>query len=215
MKNLKRNKPNVNFINVFLRKGELVVKVDQANNETVTRKNKKGDTVHELIFDEIEGLVSKIDFETFEYENNKYHLCKLSLRNPEGNDIYSISMDKNNFLTVGLINRILNTKIGETVSINTYYFEKEKRSAVVVKQSGEKITPLYDKDDLPLIDKIEVNDKIAYDFKKVYKFLDVKIEEFNQQLGEYYAKKNQEKATTTEIEPRELTPEMSADDLPF
>lgn len=170
---------NMTYYNVF--KGKFTKKADVPTDpDVVTRTNHLGNTVHEYHFDALDNMyLAKIE----EVEHEEYGLS-YDITCIDGNEYCKIRFSQG-ALATAFLTRMENIILDEPFSIELYYFPEEDKARLNVFQKGNKVEPVYTKDNpgaLPPPRKIKINNKETWDWTDQLNYWSQVIKSINQHL---------------------------------
>lgn len=124
--------------------GKLAIKHKTATSTTVTRTNKKGETVHEELFDSIDGVITGLATEKSDYGNQ----LVISLYDPDDDQEYKIRVPLSSQYTYGIFKRIGNIDFSRPLKLRPYFIEEPNgsKAGFTVYQDDKKIELAYSKD---------------------------------------------------------------------
>jgi len=101
-------------------------------------------TRHELQYDYVEGVVEKVFIQAANKEDIPDNLCLLMA---DGKEKFVVQINADSSLATKLLNKFCTATIDWTKSIKLlpYFFEEDRRSAIVVEQGGNKIEQFFTK----------------------------------------------------------------------
>lgn len=171
-------------------------------------------------FNSVDGHLIEIGSESYEYEGETKHKCKMKLRDDDG----SITILESNFnnMLYSILNSLAGTQNPELINIDIWLGKSkegsDKRYAqCAVKNNGEKTAWLYDWNNVPKSRKVQVpgTKKTVTDDSEVIEFWDGVIKAISAKLKPANQK---ETNVTIPVEADDLSdqiPPDNKDDLPF
>jgi hypothetical protein len=180
-------------------------------------KNEKinGEWVIKEKFNSVDGNLTEIGSETYDYEGETKHKCKMKFIDPDG----SISILESNFnnMLYNVLNSLAGTKKKGKIQIDVWLGkEKEGKryASVAVKNNGEKTEWLYDWQNVPKAEKVKVGTKVVSDDSNVVSFWAKVITDINTHIKENAPMVTSEPASTYGLPESDIQPNENSD-LPF
>ena len=163
------------FVNTHM--GDLCIRSNKNDPDAEMRTTKYGDTIYEKRFGSITGTLVNIEKATQEFqENRKVTRWLITLYN-QGH--YVLQLPLRGAITSGFMFRLPNLDLSKPIKIQTYYFEKDDRSALTIAQfvDGKWVTvdKYWKKDDMkkmPPLKEITVDGEKKYDSTDQLAYLD-------------------------------------------
>lgn len=192
--------------------------MDKNNPEAVERKilDDQGNvkTVkYEIVDDFVRGRIRDIQFRDSEFGED------LELYMEDGPDVYVLQTKTEGPYGIKLMNKLFNVDFSQDVTILPYYFENDQKSAIVVKQDGEKVPAYFTKDnpgDMPsLPDKVKEKEKWGAAEKRAWKAVKLEIIDFLQELIEKELKPKLKNVKAEDVEGVKEESKDETNDLPF
>lgn len=172
----------VNLVN-----GKFAVRVKEGTEGAVTRQNANKVTVHELLYDTLEGRIKSVEKEV----GDKFVNWKIDFE--VGDEIYVLSLPYSGRATNSILHRLPNVDFTKDVLLEAYFFTGDEkgrlyekpRTYVGVKQAGEKVPPYFVLDPttktysngLPELEKVFRGGKETWDDSKQMLHLEKTLEE--------------------------------------
>lgn len=185
---LSKTQRDVTFLS--LSEGQIVMRVPEPTETSVSRKITKGknegNIVHEEKFDKLTGFITGLEVEHKDvpFQKEKFSVMKITMQ--DGDDIFKIEWPLGSSYSRSLITRLENVDYSEEVEFSTYWIQgddEKYRGFVGLKQGGEKIEPRYEKEDLPEVKKVKVGkDKFAYNDEELLEFYEKVVNSLGEQL---------------------------------
>ena len=209
---------NKNFLRVS--NGRICKTVPEGTEGAVPRVTKKGDTVHELIWESASGLLDSIDFRDHPEYGKSWTLTII-----DGIDTYGLQVHEDSRYGMDLLKKVPNLFHGKLYVFRPYEYEKngKTRSGIEIKdEAGNRVQSFYQKftdlgegkwqvEDLYDFPKFEGDSKDKDDLKiyfvKLAKWLRAKAT--LHLAGDFYKEQPPAPAKEEPVEP------SSGDDLPF
>jgi len=167
------------------------------------KNEKKGDR-YEITekFDSVDGTLTEITHESYEFEGEKKQKCKIKLKDEDG----AITFVESNFnnLLYGILNALVGCIPG-LIDLKVYLGKGKdggkQYPGVVIKNNGEQIKWLYKWEDLPKAQKVPIpgTAKTYLDDSNVIKFWQGEIEKIN--AGLTASKRREVPIQSTQQEP--------------
>lgn len=160
------NKPNIGFLKIL--QGTFRQEVSAGTDGSVSRTNKENRIVHEMVYTDLEGTITKVDLR--EHEEYGHQLC---VDVTDGKETFQLQLPLSSNHADVFLNKSANIDFKKPVCFSPYQFtpkgeEKEKRG-MVIKQNGEKVESLWTKEnpgDVPELEKKKVKGKDVWDNSK-------------------------------------------------
>lgn len=165
MKTKRTSNNNDNFQFAQIVQGEFHVKVNSDTQGAIMRKNKNDVEVHELIYNEIEGVFLH-EFEVTESDFGKQ--LKIYLRDEENKDkFFVIQVPLNSGYAFSILNRAKQVDLLKPVTVKVFDIENEakdggkpfKTKSITLSQNSEKVNKSWDKDNNPVPKPSPILDK--------------------------------------------------------
>lgn len=178
---LSKKRSNVTYLTV--RNGEMIMRVKEATDTSVARvitKGKhEGTTVNEELFDALDGKIVAVYKRESDvsFQPDKYVTLEIVIEDDDG-DVFQVTIPYSSGYSKGFFTRIEAVNLLKVVDLRTYWIkgdDDKERGFLGILQEGEKIEPLYSRNDgvLPSITPIKKGEKIiAYDDDDLLAFYD-------------------------------------------
>lgn len=183
------------------------------NEELKERENKNKSTVYYVEYDSLTGLIVGADIRDVEALGADF----LELEIVDVVERYKLSMPINSRFAQTFMQRMLALDLSKPVEIVPYSFESKegkKISGLNLFQDGEKVAPLYTKENpngMPEAKQIRKGKEMTWDFTEQLNFLYDEFEKFKKGLPEVVPEQAVAKTNTFEI----ADDDDAFDDLPF
>lgn len=117
------------------------------------------------------GNLTKIAFDKGEWNEQEYHIVKLTLNDPEKEENYLLDL-RMNLLARSLYNSLLSLETFNDLSISLWQSKKEDKTydAVSVKQLDERVNWKHSLDSLPKVEVFKVGGKKVVSTEKLDEF---------------------------------------------
>lgn len=224
-----------NFMFASIVNGAFAVKVDKDTEGAVTRKNKNGVEVHELIFNEVDEVYVH-DIEIRDTDFGKQ--MSIYLRDTEETEkgkhkFFVIQAQLNSGYAVSFLNRVQNVDLKKPVKVSIFEIENKdendetkiiKTKTIVIYQDGKSLDKIWTKDNNPVpkaepvLDKKKVqvvkNGYPVFDSTEKEKFLqdfteNTVVPRLKDELKDLYTKEKPQVMDVVDVEAEK------GDDLPF
>jgi hypothetical protein len=151
--------------------GKIAQSVPEGTDGAVVRAKKNGGFAHELIFDQVSGIITDISVDHHEEYGDSW---VVTIRDVD--ESFKLKFNYSGGYANGFLMRIKNVDLSKPVVFAPFQFEKDSktRSFLVLYQGGKKIDPFYTMDNpkgLPQMEKIVFKGKEAWDDTKKMAFL--------------------------------------------
>jgi hypothetical protein len=164
---LTNSQSNFTFLSVF--NGKLTRKVKEGTEGAVSRENKKGDTVWELTYDNLSGMLIGVEFRDGDYGKEIHFLVE------DGIDVYKLQCPFSSAIAKSFVSRLPNCKLKEPIEIRTGWDKEKEKGFSYIKQDGKTVPSAYSKDNpngLPPMIKQKVKGKETWDDSDQLEFLE-------------------------------------------
>lgn len=197
---------------------KLKAKTSETDLTPVFAKQEKEDGHYVITetFNSVDGYLKEITSETYEYEGETKHKCKMKFAD-KGGEITFVESNFNNLL-YGILNSFLGAPMG-FVEIQVWLSKErdngKRYASAAVKNNGQKTEWKFKIDELPKPQKVgEVKGKAIYDDSNVIEFWVEKIKEIQIEESSYIPETVIDIVAKTGESQVTNTPETT-DDLPF
>lgn len=172
---LSRKQKNVTFLS--LSDGKMTKRVaeptEYSEARKITKGKNEGQIVHEEKFDSLSGFITsvKIIDKQVSFQKEPFTTCVVMMQ--DGDDLFKIEWPLGSSYSRSFLTRLENVDFDKEVEFSTYWIEGDDekwRGYVGLKQDGQKIEPLYEKKDLPEVEKVKVGNKLVYNDEKLIEF---------------------------------------------
>lgn len=161
---------NTTFVNIV--SGRFAIKVDKETPGAVERKNKNGETVYELLYNTVSGLITGIEKKETDYGN------QWNVTLSENGKRAVVSFPYSSRMADGFLRRIENVNLSEPVALKVFTFDE--KTYMTVNQNGQKIDMVYTKDNpngLPEMKQVKVKGELIWDDTEKMEFLEKMVME--------------------------------------
>ncbi len=117
-------------------------KVDENTPNRIQRINEKGNTVNELVWDYVSGIIEKMYLEV-----NVEYGDKWCIQIRDGADVMILQVSVKSGYTSAMIPKLLNCDFLKPVEFRPYYFEEDKKARMVLLQDDQKVPNFYTRED--------------------------------------------------------------------
>lgn len=151
--------------------GKFAMQVSEPTDESVTRQNKVGKTVHEVFYDYVDGTITNVEKKESEFEvgGRKFKTVDLILDIREADENNQVTLRFYDRATRTVLNKLMNVDFSEPIKLMVGK-NKEGHTWFSIKQTGKgyerDIVPnRFVKEDLPepVMTRIQGNDTWVYD----------------------------------------------------
>lgn len=207
---------------VQLSNGDMIIKVPQATETSVSRKITKGKNagkvIHEEHYNQFTGMITAIKKEskTVDWQNDPFVSLNLSLDN-DGHT-YIFTMPYSSSYATSFLVRVENMDLTHPVTIESYWVEGDDgkfRGYLGFIQAGQKVERLYNHKDgvYPDVEYHEIKGKTYADDSKRLEFFDAILERIGDWTQHSVSNEVMQQATAPDLirDENEMTPEQEAD----
>lgn len=122
--------------------GKIREKVTKETPGAVSRENKNGDTVWEMVDNSVEGKITGIRYKEHSEYGNSYEITI-----DDGEEVFNLSLHEDSKFANGFLTRLPNVDLNKFVTIMPYEFtpsdSDKKRSGLNIYQDDQKIEPYF------------------------------------------------------------------------
>lgn len=190
--------------------GKVVQRVQEGTSGAQARQNKSGNTVHEVFYDYVEGILTGIAVFKHEQYGKQWYFDIT-----DGNDTYRLQLSEGKPLT-SLLFALPSCNIARPLRLTPYEFEADGKfkSGITIKQDGQKVPWFFTKENpkgMPELQVVKYQGEDRYDNFERMQFLE-------NYLNEHLKPLLQGQATASLLQDAErqgsLPSASSAQDLP-
>lgn len=210
---LKQKSASTTYLTII--NGKITKKASIATPGAIERVNKMNETVYELHFDSLTGMVKKIDTKDGDY--GKQWLITIT----DNLDDFMIQIPFSGRYANGFLKRLPNIDLNNEIEIKTGVFQEKPYLSVY--QNGQKVPYYFTKETphgLPEMEQVMVKGKPQWDDSKMLLWLENYVaEEITPKLKDKYelptdtVSEHEEDTNTTQTSTAQ--PPQVSDDLPF
>lgn len=163
------NSANKTYLNMI--GGNMAKRVPEGTEGAVTRTNKNGSVVNEILYDTLEGRVTSIDISSSDYGKT------LEITMASEGENFQLNLSMNSRYAAAFLMRSPNIDYEFDVTIKTFV-NAEERGVLYMIQKMDKVFPAYTKDnpgELPQMEQITVNGALVWDASARLAFFESKL----------------------------------------
>lgn len=194
--------------------GKVRVRLKEATEGSVARQNKKGEIVHEFVYDEFTGRITAITVDEAPFGT------QWRIDFEDNGEAYTLNMMYDSSTAQKLLNVLLAPEldVSKPVTLRPYNFTNDKGKQIVgvtVLQNGTKLAPAFGTHAYPIDGRPEMPELEVVKFKGKEQYDSTKRLEF---LADQVATRLRSKLMATVSQPVESVPTVDdggSDELPF